>query len=264
MKKFIYILNIFLLLLIPTTIFTGGKKYTINYEADTKTTTKMIKTTVLLDRSNKKKEEVEQALKEIELQEEKEREKEEQERKAKEIVVKQVTVAEKVVEEVSSLASSAGASDATNNSDHTESKKEDNIGNSTTVTINPSEKVYVGAKLTGSMSAYGRDCCSTDPSKQGFTASGYNIKLNGMYYQDAVYGRVRILAADTNFKLYSIIKVNDPLDGQYTAIVLDRGDKNIGIDRKFMFDLVVESQEWAKYNYGVHKNINFEILRIGR
>lgn len=253
MKKFIYILNILLLLLIPTTVFVCGDENVIHYSADTSIKVEMIKTTVLLNRSNKKREE-EEAIKALALkQEEEEKAKQEQEK----TVVRQVavTVPEKVVEEVGSL---AGSDDTINN--------DKNIGNNTTVTINPSDKVYVGSKLNGSMSAYGRDCCSSDPNKQGHTASGYNIKLSGMYYNDAEYGRVRILAADKNFKLYSIIKVNDPLDGEYKAIILDRGDSNIGIaeDRLYIFDLVVESQEWARRKYGVHKNVEFEILRIGQ
>lgn len=260
MKKFIYSLNILLLILIPTVVIVCGKDSTTNYETNTKAATKMIKTTVLLDRSTKKKEEKE-ALRKQEEEEEAKRKEEvrlkiEQEKKA-------VVTPIKVVEKVSSLASSDGASDATTNypNDKTDSN---NIGGNTTVIINPSEKVFVGSKISGNMSAYGRDCCSIDPNRQGITASGYNIKISGMYYPDATYGRVRILASDKNFPLYSIIKINDPIDGEYKAIILDRGDKNIGIDRKFMFDLVVESQEWARLYYGVHKNINFEILRIGK
>lgn len=251
MKKFIYILNILLLLLIPTTVFVCGDENVIHYSADTSIKVEMIKTTVLLNRSNKKREE-EEAIKALALKQE-----EEEKAKQEKTVVRQVavTVPEKVVEEVGSL---AGSDDTINN--------DKNIGNNTTVTINPSDKVYVGSKLNGSMSAYGRDCCSSDPNKQGHTASGYNIKLSGMYYNDAEYGRVRILAADKNFKLYSIIKVNDPLDGEYKAIILDRGDSNIGIaeDRLYIFDLVVESQEWARRKYGVHENVEFEILRIGQ
>lgn len=258
MKKFIYSLNILLLILIPTVVIVCGKDSTTNYETNTPAATKMIKTTVLLDRSAKKKEE-EEALRK---QQEEEARKKEETRLKEEQAKKAVVTPIKVVEKVSSLASSGGASDATN--DYQTDKSDNSVGGNTTVIINPSEKVFVGSKLSGSMSAYGRDCCSADPNKQGFTASGYNIKISGMYYPDATYGRVRILASDKNFPLYSIIKVNDPIDGEYKAIILDRGDKNIGIDRKFMFDLVVESQEWARLYYGVHKNINFEILRIGK
>lgn len=261
MKKFIYSLNILLLILIPTVVIVCSNDGTINYKTNTTKAEKMINTTVLLDRSTKKKEEEESLRREQE--EEKLREQEEQ--RIKEEKTKQekqaVTTPIKVVEKVGSLASSDGASDAT--TDHQENTN-NSVGGNTTIIINPSEQVFLGSKLTGKMSAYGRDCCSPDPNRQGITASGYNIKISGMYYYDATYGKVRILASDKNFPLYSIIKINDPIDGEYRAIILDRGDKNIGIDRKFMFDLVVESQEWARLYYGVHKNINFEILRIGK
>lgn len=264
MKKFIYILNIFLIVLIPTTVFVSGGDITTHYEANTVASIKMIKTTVLLDRSNKKQEEREQEEKRKQEEEAKrileEREKEEA---AKRLAA--ITKPVKVSAQVGSLASSNGASDATSNSHPSNtSNNSSNVGNSTTVTFQPSTEVYVGAKLTGSMSAYGTDCCSSDPAKQGITSSGYNIKQKGMYYDDATYGKVRILAADDNFIFYSIIKINDPIDGEYYAIILDTGDKNIGIGRKFMFDLVVESQEWARKYYGIHRNITFEVLRIGK
>lgn len=131
-------------------------------------------------------------------------------------------------------------------------------------TIKPQEGVYKGLTLTGSMTAYGRDCCSSDPNLQGRTSSGYNTKKDGMIYHDSEYGNVRILATSTDFKLYSIIKINDPIDGVYNAIVLDRAGGNIGIGKKYLFDLVVESQEYARSNYGVHRNIKFEVLRVGR
>lgn len=261
MKKFIYILNIFLFVLIPTTVFVGGGDINTHYETDTISSIKMIKTTVLLDRSNKKQEEKELEEKKRQEEEEKRRlEEQEKENAAKKLAA--ITKPVKVNAEVGSLASSNGASDATNNSNV--SSDSSNVGSSTTVTFKPSEMVYVGAELTGSMSAYGTDCCSLDPEKQGHTSSGFNIKQNGMYYYDATYGKVRILAADDNFIFYSIIKVKDPIDGEYYAIILDSGDKNIGIGRKFMFDLVVESQDWASKYYGIHHNITFEVLRIGR
>lgn len=126
------------------------------------------------------------------------------------------------------------------------------------------EGIYVGLKIKSNMVAYGTDCCSADESKQGRTSSGYNIKKNGIYYNDPTYNRVRILASDTNFKLYSIIKVIDPKEGTYYAIVLDRADKSIGLNKNYLFDIVVETQEKARLEYGVHKNVEFEVVRIGK
>lgn len=257
MKKFICILNILLLLLIPTTLFLAKEEEKICYETDTKSSLKMINTTVFIDRSNKKREEEDEKRRKeqeearvLALKQEEERKKEEQ-IKSSAIKKTEVVTTTTTVEQVSSL-------ETKNDSDTT-------VGNTTTVTVGTSEQAYVGYKFSGSMSAYGRDCCSSDPNKWGITASGFNIFTNGMYYNDPEYGRVRIIAASRNdFYLYSVIKINDPLDGIYNAIVLDRGDSNIGIGRRFVFDLVVESQEWARINYGVHKNVAFEVLRIGR
>ena len=123
--------------------------------------------------------------------------------------------------------------------------------------------VYVGLKFTGSMTAYGRDCCGSDPSRWGITASGYDLKQS-LTYNDPTYGSVRIVASDRNFKLYSIVKVNDPIDGSYNVIVLDRAGSVIGLNKTKKFDLAVESESYASSSYGVHKNVSFEVLRIGK
>ena len=114
------------------------------------------------------------------------------------------------------------------------------------------------------MTAYGRDCCSSDVELQGKTSSGYNLRINGKTYHDKQYGELRILASDKSFPLYSVIKITDPKDGIYNAIVLDRAGSNIGINKKYLFDLVVESQEYARLNYGIHSNVKFEVLRLGK
>ena len=123
--------------------------------------------------------------------------------------------------------------------------------------------VYVGLKFTGSMTAYGKDCCGSDPARQGITSSGYDLKQS-LTYNDPTYGSVRIVASDKNFKLYSIIQVNDPIDGSYKAIVLDRAGSVIGLNKTKKFDLAVESEAYAASSYGVHNNVSFEVLRVGR
>ena len=122
------------------------------------------------------------------------------------------------------------------------------------------ESVYVGLRFQGSMSAYGRDCCGSNP---GMTSSGFDLKTS-LYYYDNTYGNLRVLASDRNFKLYSIIKVSDPIDGEYNAIVLDRAGSVIGLNKTKKFDLAVESESFAAGSYGIHKNITFEVLRVGR
>ena len=125
------------------------------------------------------------------------------------------------------------------------------------------DSVYVGLKFEGSMTAYGKDCCSSDLERQGITATGFDLKTS-LTYNDPVYGSVRIVASDKNFKYYSIIKVNDPIDGVYNAIVLDRAGSVIGLNKVKKFDLAVESEAFAAHNYGVHRNVSFEVLRVGK
>lgn len=127
----------------------------------------------------------------------------------------------------------------------------------------PMDSVYVGLKFTGSMTAYGKDCCGSDPSRWGITSSGYDLKQS-LTYNDPTYGSVRIVASDKNFKLYSIIQINDPIDGSYNAIVLDRAGSVIGLNKTKKFDLAVESESYASSNYGVHKNVTFQVLRVGK
>ncbi len=125
------------------------------------------------------------------------------------------------------------------------------------------DNVYVGLTFTGSLTAYGKDCCGSDPARQGITSSGYDLK-ESLTYNDSTYGKVRIIASDKNFKLYSIIKINDPIDGIYNAIVLDRAGSVIGLNKTKKFDLAVESEQYASSNYGVHRNVIFEVLRVGK
>lgn len=135
--------------------------------------------------------------------------------------------------------------------------------NTETKEVKDIDSVYVGLKFTGSMTAYGKDCCGTDPSGQGITASGYDLKQS-LFYNDPIYGIVRIVASDRNFKLYSVIKVDDPIDGSYNAIVLDRAGSVIGLNKTKKFDLAVESESFAASKYGVHINVKFEVLRVGK
>ena len=48
------------------------------------------------------------------------------------------------------------------------------------------------------------------------------------------------------------------------AIVLDRAGRKIGLNEAKKFDLAVESESFASSNYGIHSNIVFEVIRVGR
>ncbi len=128
------------------------------------------------------------------------------------------------------------------------------------IKTNNIDSVYVGLRFSGSMSAYGSDCCGSNP---GMTSSGFDLKKS-LYYSDGTYGNLRVLASDKNFPLYSVIKISDPKDGTYMAIVLDRAGSIIGLNKPKKFDLAVESESFALKTYGIHSDIVFEVIRVGR
>ena len=107
--------------------------------------------------------------------------------------------------------------------------------------------------LTGKMSGYGPDCIGCS----GYLANGTYVGNGNIYYDDSEYGRVRIVAGDKKFKFGTIVRINDSM----LAIVLDRGG-SIGVGKKFVFDLLYESEAEANRN-GVSYNTKFEILRNG-
>lgn len=123
-------------------------------------------------------------------------------------------------------------------------------------TVSTTPKVDdVKETLNGKMSAYGPDCSGCS----GYLGSGRYVGDGNIYYDDATYGRVRIVAGDSKYSYGTIVRINDKT-GQYLAIVLDRGG-GIGINKKYMFDLLFSSENEAS-NYGI-SNASFEILRYG-
>ncbi len=112
--------------------------------------------------------------------------------------------------------------------------------------------------LVGTMSGYGPDCrgCS------GGLAAGWNARNGNIYYTDATYGKIRIVAGDRSLPFGTIIRVvNSNAGVPFYAIVLDRGG-DIGIGRRYMFDLLFASEADAR-GWGLSKNTTFEIVRYG-
>lgn len=107
--------------------------------------------------------------------------------------------------------------------------------------------------ITGAMSGYGPDCSGCS----GYVSYGMYVGGGNIYYNDSEYGMVRIVAGDKSYKFGTIVRINDSM----LAIVLDRGG-SIGIGKKFLFDLLYESEAEAS-KYGVSYNTKFEILRNG-
>ena len=118
------------------------------------------------------------------------------------------------------------------------------------------EKHDVLEDFTGRLTAYGSDCngCSTK------TSSGFDISKS-IYYQDKDYGKIRILAGDRKYPYGTIVKLKIDAKTEIFGIVLDRGG-NIGIDKKFQFDLLFETEKEA-LKFGSKQNVIFEILRLG-
>lgn len=110
---------------------------------------------------------------------------------------------------------------------------------------------------TVNISHYGHDCygCTT-----GKTASGYYVGDGKIYYQDSVFGSVRIVAADNKYPLGTIIRLG--YNGKkITAIVLDRGG-SIGDNNEFQIDLLAPSNSEALI-LGTVRNTSLEVLRLG-
>lgn len=112
-------------------------------------------------------------------------------------------------------------------------------------------------KFTGTITGYGPDCDGCI----GITASGYDVR-NTIYYNDKIYNKVRVLAADKSLPFGTIIKVSNLKDyNDFIGIVLDRGSA-ISFDGFSQIDLLFESENYS-YNFGRHQNVIFEILRLG-
>ena len=142
--------------------------------------------------------------------------------------------------------------------------KEDNITNNIpNQNIPPKEEgnnsTNIIESLIANISGYGYDCygCTS-----GYTASGYYIGDGTIYYEDATYGKVRIVAADKKYAFGSIIKISNFMEeSSFYAIVLDRGGA-IGLDKRIQFDLLYPKNDDAK-PVGIQTNVTFDILRLG-
>ena len=110
---------------------------------------------------------------------------------------------------------------------------------------------------TVAISHYGHDCygCTT-----GYTASGYYVGDGRIYYNDDMFGSVRIVAADNKYPLGTILRL-DYQNIKITAIVLDRGS-GIGDGKKFQIDLLTTSENQAE-TLGIIENTKLEVLRLG-
>lgn len=122
-------------------------------------------------------------------------------------------------------------------------------------------KPLVLETLVGNIAGYGPDCAGCTSMK---TASGKYIGEGNIYFDDATYGRVRIVAGDYSYPFGTIVKISNVDLYQkepFYAVVLDRGG-NIGKGKKFLFDLLFATESDA-YQLGTEVNIKYEIMRLG-
>ncbi len=111
--------------------------------------------------------------------------------------------------------------------------------------------------FTGELTGYAGDCA---------LCTGYlacpprtNVLKEGILYNDATYGTVRIVASSRNYPCGTILKfnVNKLSSEPILAIVLDRG---VGGN---VIDLLTESEPYAIKHVGRVRNLEFEVLREG-
>ena len=108
---------------------------------------------------------------------------------------------------------------------------------------------------SGDLTGYAADCPLCNGS---LGCNGQNVLDGTLYYYDAVYGKVRIVASSRSLPCGSIVRFTNPFNSgeQMMAIVLDRGVTGTSLD------LLVESEEFASQRVG-RRHINYEILRFG-
>jgi len=130
----------------------------------------------------------------------------------------------------------------------------------TPVISTPPNNVVVLETLTGKITAFTPYCSD---GCAGYTASGKFVGNGDIYQYDSEFGMVRIVAGDPSYPFGTIVRIKnlDYFGGDVYAIVLDRGGA-IGKNRRALFDLLFATEENAS-NFGVARNIECEILRIG-
>ena len=124
----------------------------------------------------------------------------------------------------------------------------------------PVEKVVVKQTqtntLSGDLTGYAADCALCNGTL-GCKYS-YDITDGKDYYDDPVYGRVKIVASSTNLPCGSIVRIySTRISEEPTiAIVLDRGVRGNALD------LLSPTLEYAYGNIG-RSTITYDVLRFG-
>ena len=144
------------------------------------------------------------------------------------------------------------------------------------ITLNEAQNeiIEVGSgrdgEYTGRLTGYGADCygCSAVGNVSCLTREGTKHSLinDGMYYNDYMYGEVRIVAAETNaFPCGTVINIENDNVGKITAVVLDTGYsmRNAWANGNMWIDLAFVTQNDAKSNMATNDNTKFSVQRWG-
>lgn len=82
------------------------------------------------------------------------------------------------------------------------------------------------SNYVGNTTGYGADCvgCTGNVACKTREGTTFNLITNGIYYNDAQYGSVRVLAADHRvFRCGTILEVDNGREEPFLGIVLDTG-----------------------------------------
>lgn len=116
---------------------------------------------------------------------------------------------------------------------------------------------YEPVSFTGTMTSYGPDCAGCG-GKSGCPPR-QDLRGGNIYFNDSVYGKIRIVATDPSIPCGTIVKItSDKFRESIYAITLDRG----GAIKQNKMDLLYESNEVAS-RAGTQHNVVFEIVRWG-
>lgn len=123
---------------------------------------------------------------------------------------------------------------------------------------------------TGKLTGYGPDCvgCSLVGNVSCLTREGVNHSLinDGVYYNDYMYGNVRILAADNSaFPCGTIVKINNGNLDEFIGVVLDSGSsmRDAWLQGTVWMDVAYPSQFEALTSGATSGNTSFSVQRWG-
>lgn len=127
------------------------------------------------------------------------------------------------------------------------------------------------SSYVGNTTGYGADCvgCSGVVSCKTREGNYHHLVNDGMYYNDAEYGQVRILAADHRvFRCGTIIEVDNGVEETFIGIVLDTGidmRKNWELHQLIHLDIAFITEEDPRVPYMTVNNrkAKFEVKRWG-